>query len=91
MVTLLLAERLRSISVRSGRGRAGEGRVARRRRGHRAVDAPSRPRSRPVFWWTHVLLILTFLNYLPYSKHLHVVTSLINVYLSNTSGPGRRA
>ena len=36
----------------------------------------------------HALLILTFLNYLPYSKHLHVVTSLINVYLSNTSGPG---
>jgi Fe-S oxidoreductase/nitrate reductase gamma subunit len=42
------------------------------------------------FWWVHVLLILTFLNYLPYSKHLHVVTSLINVYLSNTSGPGTR-
>src|SRR3954466_14940370 len=40
------------------------------------------------FWWCHALLILTFLNYLPYSKHLHVVTSLINVYLSNTSGPG---
>jgi Fe-S oxidoreductase len=39
-------------------------------------------------WWAHVLLILTFLNYLPYSKHLHVVTSLPNVYLSNTSGPG---
>ena len=43
-----------------------------------------------VFWWSHVVLILTFLNYLPYSKHLHVVTSLINVYLSNTSGPGTR-
>lgn len=42
------------------------------------------------FWWAHVLLVLTFLNYLPYSKHLHVVTSLINVYLSNTSGPGTR-
>src|SRR4051812_26720003 len=41
------------------------------------------------FWWAHALLILIFLNYLPYSKHLHVVTSLINVYLSNTSGPGR--
>ncbi len=39
-------------------------------------------------WWTHVLLILVFLNYLPYSKHLHVITSLPNVYLSNTSGPG---
>jgi len=43
-----------------------------------------------VFWWMHALLILTFLNYLPYSKHLHVVTSLINVYLSNTSGPGQK-
>ena len=42
-----------------------------------------------LFWWLHVLLVLAFLNYLPYSKHLHVVTSLINVYLSNTSGPGQ--
>ena len=51
--------------------------------GHPAVVAR-------VFWWSHVVLVLTFLNYLPYSKHLHVVTSLINVYLSNTSGPGTR-
>jgi Fe-S oxidoreductase len=43
-----------------------------------------------VFWWAHALLILVFLNYLPYSKHLHVATSLINVYLSNTSGPGQK-
>jgi Fe-S oxidoreductase len=43
-----------------------------------------------VFWWAHALLILTFLNYLPYSKHLHVASSLINVYFSNTSGPGVR-
>src|SRR3569833_1597986 len=42
------------------------------------------------FWWCHALLILTFLNYLPYSKHLHVATSLLNVYLSNTSGPGQK-
>jgi Fe-S oxidoreductase len=41
-----------------------------------------------LFWWAHALLILAFLNYLPYSKHLHVMTSLINVYFSNTSGPG---
>src|SRR5207245_5120433 len=27
---------------------------------------------------------------LPYSKHLHVVTSLINVFFSNTSGPGQK-
>jgi Fe-S oxidoreductase len=41
-----------------------------------------------VSWLTHGLLVLGFLNYLPYSKHLHVVASLPNVYLSNTSGPG---
>ena len=35
-------------------------------------------------------MILTFLNYLPYSKHLHVITSLPNTYLSNTSGPGQK-
>ncbi len=43
-----------------------------------------------IFWWAHALLILAFLNYLPYSKHLHVATSLINVYFSNTSGPGTK-
>jgi Fe-S oxidoreductase/nitrate reductase gamma subunit len=43
-----------------------------------------------VTWWLHILLVLVFLNYLPYSKHLHVITSLPNVYLSNTSGPGQR-
>jgi ferredoxin len=40
-------------------------------------------------WWAHGLLVLGFLNYLPYSKHFHVVTSLPNVFLSNTSGPGQ--
>jgi Fe-S oxidoreductase len=43
-----------------------------------------------VNWWVHVLLVLFFLNYLPYSKHLHVVTSLFNVFFSNTSGPGQK-
>lgn len=41
-----------------------------------------------VSWWAHALLILVFLNYLPYSKHLHVIVSLPNTFLSNTSGPG---
>lgn len=34
-----------------------------------------------VFWWAHITLILGFLNYLPYSKHLHIITSIPNVYL----------
>ena len=40
-------------------------------------------------WWMHALIVLVFLNYLPYSKHLHVITSLPNTYFSNTSGPGQ--
>jgi Fe-S oxidoreductase/nitrate reductase gamma subunit len=39
--------------------------------------------------WVHALLLLVFLNYLPYSKHLHVITSLPNTFFSNTSGPGQ--
>lgn len=37
-----------------------------------------------IAWWVHIILILIFLNYLPYSKHLHVLTSVPNVYLSST-------
>ena len=35
------------------------------------------------FWWMHIILIFVFLNYLPYSKHLHVLTSIFNVYFAN--------
>ena len=31
-------------------------------------------------WWTHILGILAFLNYLPYSKHLHIVLAFPNAY-----------
>lgn len=41
-----------------------------------------------VCWWMHVLLVLGFLNYLPYSKHLHVITSIPNVYLAKTGARG---
>lgn len=40
------------------------------------------------FWWVHIVLVLAFLNYLPYSKHLHVLTSVFNVYFSSTSPRG---
>ncbi len=35
------------------------------------------------FWWMHVVVVLSFLNYLPYSKHLHIITSIPNTYFSN--------
>lgn len=36
-----------------------------------------------IFWWAHILIIFAFLNYLPYSKHLHVLSSIPNVFFSN--------
>jgi Fe-S oxidoreductase len=41
------------------------------------------------FVWAHVLIILTFLAYLPHSKHLHIATAAINVFYGHT-GPGGR-
>ncbi|HED07670.1 MAG TPA: 4Fe-4S dicluster domain-containing protein [Ignavibacteria bacterium] len=38
-----------------------------------------------VFWWMHIVVVLGFLNYLPYSKHLHVLTSIPNTFFSNLS------
>jgi Fe-S oxidoreductase len=35
------------------------------------------------FWWMHILLIFGFLNYLPYSKHLHILSSIPNVFFAN--------
>lgn len=40
-----------------------------------------------IFWWMHIVLILAFTNYLPYSKHLHVLTSLPNVFFSPIEFP----
>lgn len=35
------------------------------------------------FWWTHIIVVFSFLNYLPYSKHLHVLSSIPNVFFAN--------
>ncbi|MEZ4359786.1 MAG: (Fe-S)-binding protein [Kofleriaceae bacterium] len=36
-------------------------------------------------YWLHVLLVLTFLNYLPYSKHIHLLGALPNIATRNRS------
>lgn len=40
-------------------------------------------------WWMHILLIFIFANYLPYSKHFHVYTSIPNVLLSRLEPLGQ--
>lgn len=34
-----------------------------------------------VFWWMHTLVLLTFLVYVPQSKHFHLLVAPINVFL----------
>lgn len=39
-------------------------------------------------WWLHIVGILFFLNYLYYSKHLHILLAFPNVYYSNLKPKG---
>jgi len=36
-----------------------------------------------IYWWIHIITIFGFMNFLPYSKHLHVLTSIPNTYFAN--------
>lgn len=42
-----------------------------------------------VCWWLHIAGIFAFLNYLPYSKHFHIVLAFPNVYYSNLEVKGK--
>src|SRR6185312_3592006 len=39
-------------------------------------------------WWFHIIGILAFLNYVPYSKHFHIILAFPNVYYSNLNPKG---
>ncbi len=41
------------------------------------------------FWWAHLGIVMLFLNYLPFSKHLHVAAAAPNVWFSKTEPRGR--
>jgi len=40
-------------------------------------------------WWTHLVDILFFGNYLPYSKHFHIITAVPNVFFMKLDPMGR--
>jgi Fe-S oxidoreductase len=42
-----------------------------------------------VFLWAHLVFIFTFLWYIPRSKHLHIATAALNVWLARTDLRGR--
>lgn len=35
------------------------------------------------FWWIHAVVLLLFLNYLPYSKHMHILTAIPNCFFKS--------
>ncbi len=39
-----------------------------------------------ICWWLHIIGIYAFLNYLPYSKHLHIVLAFPNAYYAPKPG-----
>ncbi len=41
------------------------------------------------FAWAHLIVIGIFLAYLPYSKHLHIATAAVNVWMARTRKRGR--
>ncbi len=42
-----------------------------------------------VAWWMHITGILVFLNYLYYSKHLHILLAFPNTYFGNINPKGQ--
>lgn len=40
-------------------------------------------------WWLHIVGIFAFLNYLPYSKHLHILLSFPNAYYARLLPQGK--
>lgn len=40
-------------------------------------------------WWFHIIGVFAFLNYLPISKHLHIILAFPNTYFSNLEPKGQ--
>jgi heterodisulfide reductase subunit C len=53
-----------------------------------SANAPMLEIVERVCWWLHIVGILAFLNYLPYSKHFHILLAFPNTYYSNLEPKG---
>ncbi len=42
-----------------------------------------------ISWWVHILGILAFLNYIPFSKHLHIFLAFPNTYYAPLEPPAK--
>jgi heterodisulfide reductase subunit C len=39
-------------------------------------------------WWGHIIMVFAYLNYLPYSKHLHIMLAFPNTYFASLNPRG---
>ena len=42
-----------------------------------------------IAWWAHILLLLSYLVYLPQSKQAHEIFAIVNVYFKRLHSPGK--
>jgi len=42
-----------------------------------------------VGWWGHLLMVIAFLNYLYFSKHLHIILAFPNTYFADLNAKGK--
>lgn len=87
MIVMLTMFGQNATSIAMGKGHSGEARfVSAMFAG--LFSAESASAWHYVFFWGHMLTVLGFMNYLPFSKHLHVISSVPNVYFSDLTAKG---
>jgi Fe-S oxidoreductase len=53
------------------------------------LSAPAAQAAFYIFWWLHLLILLSFLVYVPQSKHFHIITAPVNLWLRRDEPAGR--
>ena len=54
----------------------------------RLAIVPADPTWWHVLWWTHVVLLFTFLAYVPHSKHMHIIFAIVNTFFMDLTPSG---
>src|SRR5205807_1035694 len=49
---------------------------------------PADPAWWHLFWWTHVVLLFSFLAYVPHSKHMHIIFAIVNTFFMDLTPSG---
>ena len=56
-----------------------------------AMSVESLPTLASFFWWLHAVILLLFMNYLPHSKHMHILTAIPNCFFASLETPNTQS